>query len=124
MISQRFPDNPRAAVEGDGELIDQVLAALADPTRRRVVEMLADGSALTVSQIASRFEISRQAVTKHLAILAQGGLLTFERRGRERLNRLQPYSLQALADWTKQYSVFWDDRLAALKQMVEKEETP
>jgi DNA-binding transcriptional ArsR family regulator len=103
--------------------IDAVLVALADPTRRRIVEMLSDGRAMTISDITDHFDMSRQAVTKHLGVLHDARVVGWKRRGRERLNRLQGKSLHSLAEWTRSYATFWDERLVALKDMVEREET-
>ena len=99
--------------------VNNVLTALADPTRRQIVEILSDGQARSVSEITGHFGMSRQAVTKHLTILNDAGIVASERLGRDRGNRLQPRGLDPLREWFLHYSVFWDDRLAALKQQVE-----
>ncbi|MBL4757747.1 MAG: winged helix-turn-helix transcriptional regulator [Rhizobiales bacterium] len=97
-----------------------VFRALADPTRRAIVAMLADGER-PVGDIASEFQMTRPAVAKHLAILREGGLISVEIQGRERINRLIPDRLKAAADWINHFDRFWDERLAKLKQIVEKE---
>jgi DNA-binding transcriptional ArsR family regulator len=102
--------------------LDNVLIALADPTRRQIVEILSDGRARSVSEITCHFGISRQAVTKHLAVLSDGGILACERHGRGRYNLLTPQGFDPLRQWFSHYSLFWDDRLSALKQQVEREE--
>lgn len=102
--------------------VNSVLAALADPTRRQIVEILSDGEDRSLSEITSHFGISRQAVTKHLTILNQAGIVVSERRGRDRNNRLQPDGLTSLREWFGYYSTFWDDRLLALKRQVEEED--
>ncbi len=95
-----------------------VFRALADPTRREIISMLADGDR-PVAEIASQFEITRPAVAKHLAILREGGLVTVEEKGRERINRLNPQALKTAADWINHFDRFWDERLAKLKTLVE-----
>ena len=95
-----------------------VFRALADPTRRRIIAILARGPR-PVSEIASKFDISRPAVAKHLAILRQSGLVIVEKKGRERINRLTPTPLDAAARWLEKIDQFWDARLAALKDVVE-----
>jgi len=95
-----------------------VFRALADPTRREIISMLADG-ALPVAEIASQFEMTRPAVAKHLAILREGGLISVEEKGRERINKLNPRALKTAADWINHFDRFWDDRLAKLKSLVE-----
>jgi DNA-binding transcriptional ArsR family regulator len=102
--------------------VNTLLIALADPTRQEIVEILSDGESRSLSDITSHFCISRQAVTKHLTTLNEAGIVTSERHGRDRENRLHPRGLDPLRAWFTQYSVFWDDRLLALKQQVEQGE--
>ena len=92
---------------------------LADPTRRRIIELMADGEAWRVSDLATEFSTSRQAVTSHLNVLCQAGFVTAQRRGRERLNRLAPNAFDPLAAWVQGHDQFWDDRLMTLKNIVE-----
>jgi DNA-binding transcriptional ArsR family regulator len=106
-----MPDDP----------IHHVFNALADSTRRQIVEMLSDGDARSVSEITRHFGMTRQAVTKHLAVLMEGGILVSERHGRDRYNRLRPEGFDPLREWFSHYSAFWDDRLSALKKQVEQE---
>ena len=98
--------------------IQSVFRALADPTRREIIEMLMDGPR-PISQIAERFEMSRPAVAKHLAVLKDGDLIHVRVQGRERINALNPEPLKSVADWIGHFDRFWDDRLAKLKQAVE-----
>ena len=102
--------------------INILLIALADPTRRQIVEILSDGQGRSLSEITGHFGISRQAVTKHLSVLNEAGIVASVRRGRDRDNRLQPRGLDPLRDWFNHYSTFWDDRLDALKHQVEQGE--
>lgn len=102
--------------------INTLLIALADPTRRQIVEILSDGQGRSLSEITGHFGISRQAVTKHLSVLNEAGIVASVRRGRDRDNRLQPRGLDPLRDWFNHYSTFWDDRLDALKHQVEQGE--
>ena len=95
-----------------------VFRAIADPTRRAIPSMLAEGD-LRVSDIASQFEMSRPAVSKHLAQLESADLILVERQGREAINRLNPEGLKPVADWLNFFSRFWDDKLDKLKQAVE-----
>jgi len=99
-----------------------VFAALGDDTRRRLVEILADGRARRVSELARDLAVTRQAVAKHLDILASAGLTGTTRRGRERLTALDPGAFQPLEDWLRRYDRFWDERLEVLKRRVEAEE--
>lgn len=97
-----------------------VFRAIADPTRRSILSLLA-GQEQTLGEIASNFEISRPAVTKHLKILREGGLVTVRAQGREKLHTLQPEALKSVSEWLTFFSPFWDEKLDQLKQAVEAE---
>ena len=102
----------------DDDRLQPVFRALADPTRRRILRDLAREPA-SIADVASRFEISRPAVVKHLAILREGGLIAVKPNGRERINVLNPGALKSAADWLNFFDAFWDDKLARLKHAVE-----
>ena len=95
-----------------------VFRALADPTRRAIINMLAEGDR-PIAEIAAAFDMTRPAVAKHLAILREGGVIAVEAKGRERIHRLNPQALKTAADWLSYFDRFWDDRLAKLKKVVE-----
>jgi DNA-binding transcriptional ArsR family regulator len=111
---------PAAATlrKDDDDRLQPVFRALADPTRRRILRDLAREPA-SIADVASRFEISRPAVVKHLAILREGGLIAVEPKGRERINVLKPQGLKSAAEWLTFFDAFWDDKLAKLKLAVE-----
>ena len=100
--------------------MDSVFGALADPTRRRVVETLARGDTVTASALAEQLPITRQAVSKHLSALRGADLVTATRVGRETRYRLRPQPLEDAVEWMQRVSAEWDDRLDALRQSVEK----
>jgi DNA-binding transcriptional ArsR family regulator len=93
--------------------LDGIFAAIADPTRRAIVARLADGEA-TVGELAEPFEVSLAAVSKHVHVLRQSGLLTQRREGRVRRCRLVAEPLREADDWLADYRRFWDRRLDAL----------
>jgi DNA-binding transcriptional ArsR family regulator len=95
--------------------VGAVFAALADPTRRRVVQSLSAGSTVTASRLAQELPMTRQAVAKHLAALDHAGLVEAERRGRETHYRLTPEPLTEAASWMAAVGGQWDDRLGALR---------
>lgn len=97
-----------------------IFRAIADPTRREILALLSEG-AMTVGDVADRFDMTRPAVAKHLKVLSDGGLISVEARGRERFNRLNAAPLKQVADWVSRFDAFWDDKLNKLKQEVEKE---
>lgn len=94
--------------------------ALADPTRRDILTML-KGQDMTIAQVSDRFDMTRAAVKKHLTVLSDGGLITVEARGRERINRLNPHGLAPVLSWLELFDRFWDDRLSDLKTAIEKD---
>ena len=98
--------------------VDGVFAALADPTRRRVVETLAAGSTVTASALAADLPISRQAVAKHLAQLRQARLVRAERVGRETRYRLDAEPLTDAAEWIARVGGEWDERLEDLRRLL------
>jgi DNA-binding transcriptional ArsR family regulator len=94
--------------------------ALADPTRRAVLDLLRQGSQ-PAGQIARAFPISRPAISKHLRLLRRAHLVRERREGRHRLYQLNPEPLKAVDSWLEQYRVFWRANLASLKTFVEDE---
>jgi DNA-binding transcriptional ArsR family regulator len=100
--------------------VDGVFAALADPTRRRVVEKLARGGTVTASGLADQLPMTRQAVAKHLSALHGAELVTSTRVGRETHYKLRPQPLDEAAHWIQMVSAEWDDRLEALRLSLEK----
>src|SRR4051794_908970 len=100
--------------------VDGVFAALADPTRRRVVEKLARGGTVTASGLAEQLPITRQAVAKHLSALRGAELVSSTRVGRETQYRLRPQPLDDAVEWMQSVSAEWDERLDALRHSVEK----
>ena len=101
-----------------------IFAALGDPTRKRIVEILADGRSLRLSDLVVEFDTTRQTVTRHLDVLAEAGITRTARKGRERMTSLDPAAFEAVKDWLSRYDQFWEGRLARLKSMIEEGESP
>lgn len=89
------------------------LEALADPTRRRIVELLADGER-SAGDIAAHFSVTRPAVSRHLRVLREHGLVRSRGDAQRRLYSLDPAPLAELDDWLARYRSFWGQRLDAL----------
>ncbi|MFE6055245.1 ArsR/SmtB family transcription factor [Kitasatospora sp. NPDC056446] len=104
---------------GPGEAVDTVLAALADPTRRRLLDLLAAQGEATATTLARHLPVSRQAVVKHLAVLDTAGLVTCGRTGREVRYAVRPAALDATARWMASLAADWDRRLARIKHIAE-----
>jgi DNA-binding transcriptional ArsR family regulator len=98
--------------------VDAVFTALADPTRRGVLETLSSGATVTASGLARTLPISRQAVSKHLASLREAQLVSSERRGRETVYALRPEPLEDAAEWIARVGAEWDQRLEALRRSL------
>jgi DNA-binding transcriptional ArsR family regulator len=98
--------------------MEAALKALAEPRRRRILMLVRDGE-LTAGEIASHFEISRPAVSQHLAVLREAGLVDERRNGTRRLYRARPEGLTELKEFLEG---FWDGRLEVLKRDAEREE--
>src|SRR5215468_1441642 len=94
--------------------------ALADPTRRAVLDLLRKGSQ-PAGQIASAFPVSRPAISKHLRLLRKAHLVREHREGRNRVYQLNPEPLRAVDSWIEQYRQFWNMSLTNLKSFVEAE---
>ena len=100
------------------ERIDRVFSALADPTRRRMVEALAGGSTVTASTLAADLPITRQGVAKHLAALRRAKLVRAERVGRETRYQLDGEPLEDAARWIAEVGAEWDARLGELQRLL------
>ncbi len=105
----------RGAVEAAGS----VLVALADPTRRQLLELLATHGEATATTLARRLPVSRQAVVRHLAVLDAAGLVSGRRVGREVRHAVRPAALDATARWMAALAADWDRRLANIKRVAE-----
>lgn len=99
---------------------DAVFSALADPTRRAVLDLLRGGS-LPAGQIAQAFPVSRPAISKHLRLLRHAHLVNEARRSRHRLYSLNVAPLKTVDAWLHQYRAFWEASLTSLKTVIESE---
>jgi DNA-binding transcriptional ArsR family regulator len=98
--------------------VESALKAIAAPNRRRILMLVRDGE-LSAGEIASHFEVSRPAVSQHLTVLKEAGLVDERRNGTRRLYRARP---EGLVDLKAFLEAFWDDRLQALKREAELEQ--
>jgi DNA-binding transcriptional ArsR family regulator len=97
-----------------------VFQAIADPTRREIIQLLSKQS-LNVNAVADNFDISRPAISRHVRILTECGLLVIRRQGRERFCQADLRKLKQVADWTERYREFWTKKLDALEDYLEKD---
>jgi DNA-binding transcriptional ArsR family regulator len=96
-----------------------VFGAISHPARRHMLELLAEADR-SVNSMAGHFKMSRPAVSQHLRVLLDSGLVTEQRHGRERRYHFVPERLGPVRDWLAQYERFWDDRLALLQKLLAK----
>ena len=99
----------------------EVFEALADPTRRRIVELLSEEER-SAGELAGNFMVSRPAVSKHLRVLREAGLVNVRLDAQKRIYRLEPQALGRAEGWLAQHRRFWEQRLDALETHLEKEE--
>ena len=104
------------------DALGQVLAAISDPTRRAIVDRLTRGPA-RVTDLAARFPMSLNAVSKHLKTLEQAGLVRRRRQGREHTLSLDPRPLEEVARWAHRYERFWSERLDRLETFFAERKT-
>lgn len=98
--------------------MEAAIRAIAEPRRRSILRLVADRE-LSAGEIAAQFDVTRPAVSQHLTVLREAGLLTERREGTRRLYRVRP---EGLADLRAFLAEFWDERLDALKDAAETEE--
>jgi DNA-binding transcriptional ArsR family regulator len=94
-----------------------VFQAIADPTRREIINMIAHQS-MNLNAVADQFSISRPAISKHIKILTECGLVTIKQHGRERYCEARLQKLNEVSQWIEQYRVFWTKKLDALENFL------
>ena len=97
--------------------LDAVFGALADPTRRAILARLAEGDA-NVAQLSAPFKVSQPAISRHLKVLEQAGLISRSRRATTRLSHLQAEPLREATAWLARYQAFWDESHQRLDQLL------
>ena len=97
-----------------------VYQAIADPNRRAIINLLA-GNKLTLNGVADHFDVSRPAISKHVKILTECGLIVIRQQGRERYCEADLKTLNEVSTWVDQYKAFWTEKLDALGRFLENE---
>jgi DNA-binding transcriptional ArsR family regulator len=100
------------------EAPDAVFAALADPTRRRVLRLVAERGPTSATLLERELPVTRQAIVKHLVVLSRAGLVSGHRSGQEVRYALVPEPLDEVSTWIAEVGARWDERLARLRQVV------
>lgn len=126
MVSySRLVRNGLSGVMTTGEVnaMRDVYSAVADPTRRELLRLLADADELSLHEITPSFQIGRTAISKHLAVLKEAGLVTDRKVGRETRYRLNATPLSEIQEWVSFYEGFWTERIGRLKNFLEEDKT-
>jgi DNA-binding transcriptional ArsR family regulator len=97
--------------------LDSVFSALADPTRRAILARLTEGDA-NVAELAAPFSMSQPAISRHLKVLEQAGLISRHRRATARLSHLEADPLREATDWLAKYQAYWDESYERLDQLL------
>jgi DNA-binding transcriptional ArsR family regulator len=105
------------------EIRRDVFQAIADPTRRQIIGMVAFNP-LNVNTIAEKFDITRQAVSLHVKILQECGLISIRQQGRERICEAKLQQLNEVSAWVEQYRIFWNEQFKSLDKYLTKIQTP
>ena len=100
-----------------------VFQAIADPTRRAIINVIAHRS-MNLNAVADQFDVSRPAISKHIKILTQCGLITIKQVGRERYCEAKLQNLDEVSQWVEQYRVFWNQKLDALENFLANDTEP
>jgi DNA-binding transcriptional ArsR family regulator len=96
-------------------------SALADPTRRHILEMLARRGQLSATEISDKFQVSPSAISQHLKVLREANLVQMEKRAQQRLYQINRDTIVELEAWTKQITQRWNERFEALDEVLEAE---
>lgn len=104
----------RAATTSD------VFNAIAEPRRREIISLLADGRTRSVSELVEALELAQPAVSKHLGVLRVVGVVSVQKVGKSRLYALNAAQLKPVHDWVKPYERFWSNQLARIKERAER----
>ena len=96
-----------------------VFQAIADPTRRQIINLVARQT-LTPNGVAGSFDVSRQAISKHIKILTECGIITIKRRGREHFCYVEPRKIDEVADWLNDFRKIWESRFDRLDDLLVK----
>jgi DNA-binding transcriptional ArsR family regulator len=109
-------------VVSENNQLRDVFDAIADPTRRRLIRLLAEAEEKPLHELTAQFQMGRTAVSKHLTILKEAGLVHDRKVGRETRFRLNASPLREIQDWVAFYSKFWSTNMLRLNQLLEEEE--
>lgn len=97
-------------------------AAIAQPTRRSILEMLATGGRLSATDISHRFRLTPPAISQHLKILREAKLVRMEKHAQQRIYQINPEAMQDFEEWARKMTAVWDERFDALDRVLKEQE--
>lgn len=95
--------------------------ALADPTRRHIIELLAEYQQLTATQISQKFDMTAPAVSQHLKVLRESKLVDMEKRAQQRIYTINPASIEQISQWIEKLKKMWEEKFDRLDELLKKE---
>ncbi len=98
-----------------------IFSALADPTRRKIMELIAENGQLSATEISDKFEMTPPAISQHLKILREANLVQMEKRAQQHIYRINPQAMLELEGWARQLTELWNGRLDALDRVLQAE---
>ena len=98
-----------------------IFSALADPTRRKIMELIAKNGQLSATEISDKFEMTPPAISQHLKILREANLVQMEKRAQQHIYRINPEAMLELEGWARQLTDLWNERLDALDRVLQAE---
>jgi DNA-binding transcriptional ArsR family regulator len=101
---------------------EQLFSALAEPTRREIIEMLANDGKLTATQISQRFQASAPAISQHLKVLREASLVLMEKRAQKRVYQINREAVLEIEEWAKEVAKLWNERFDALDKVLAEEQ--
>lgn len=98
-----------------------IFQALADPTRRQIIELLAQYGQLPATEISDNFPVTPQAISQHLKVLREANLVKVEKRAQQRIYRINPAAMLDLEEWSRQFRQLWNQRFDAMDRVLQEE---
>jgi DNA-binding transcriptional ArsR family regulator len=98
-----------------------IFTALSDPSRREILEMLADSGPLTATEIYGRFKVSHPAISQHLQALRAANCVLVKKKGQQRLYRINPEAMHTVESWAERMTHLWEERFSALDRVLQQE---
>jgi DNA-binding transcriptional ArsR family regulator len=99
-----------------------VFAALAEPTRRNIIEILAQSGQLAATDICRKFQVSPSAISQHLKVLRQARLVKMEKRAQQRIYEINPETMHEVEEWARRLTELWSQRFEALDRLLDEEQ--